>query len=352
MIDIIDTVEKFDCLKSEWEQLEQGPRMRVFQTYAWCRAAWDCCLSKERGDKLWILRWHREGLEDVVIFPFYIDNKGTLRFIFDAHSDSLDTIYLPGGNRHICYYEAVGEMLHNSDIKQICLNKMSCESEALKYFSVLFNGATVFKDNAYSWLQIEKTENFLQSLVHMKSNDRVQLKTILRKTSTRSLRIISSEAGDSFPEERILQLKELSIKKSLRSESFFPDSFMQFTKKLYEIGVVDIAMIYDCNTCLGLNFVLKKGCYLLSWIFISADNRIPTELCVKYLANQSRIHKFTFDFGVGAYVYKLKTFRPFVSPTFAVLYGKSHYAQIKCLLIAGIRLIKDYAKRLLNKGAR
>ena len=70
MIEVIDTLEKMEALKEEWERLEQNPEMRIFQTYAWCRHAWEHVVSKELGAKLWILRWSQAGRDDTVIFPF------------------------------------------------------------------------------------------------------------------------------------------------------------------------------------------------------------------------------------------------------------------------------------------
>jgi CelD/BcsL family acetyltransferase involved in cellulose biosynthesis len=71
MIDVIDTLEKMEALEEEWTRLEQNPEMRIFQTYAWCRYAWEHCVSKENGVRLWILRWSQAGRKDTVIFLYF-----------------------------------------------------------------------------------------------------------------------------------------------------------------------------------------------------------------------------------------------------------------------------------------
>lgn len=352
MIDVIETLEGFDSLRPIWEGLEKNPILRIFQTYAWCRAAWGKCMASEERNRLWILKWQQDGKDDVVIFPFYIDGKGVLRFIFDRDSDLLDTVYLPGGNRHICYIEAIEAILHNKSIKQIRLLKMAGESEALKYFSVLLRGAAVIKDHAFSWLQVEKTDDFVRSLTFMKSNDRNQLKAILRKSKGRDLKIYSARNGDLFPKEEIDGLANAAIASKRRDASFFPNSFIGFTKQLYELNVLDIASLYEGCDCVGINFLLKHGGCVLSWIFINTDNKIPSELCIKYMSSMCVNKAFIFDFGVGAYTYKLRTFRPFVSPTFAILYGKTPFTHVKVLWSCMIRFIKDYGKMFLNRGAR
>ena len=64
MVTVIETTTGFEGLKAEWERLEQNPRMHIFQTYAWCRVAWDFYLSKARGARLWILCWHQDGKQE------------------------------------------------------------------------------------------------------------------------------------------------------------------------------------------------------------------------------------------------------------------------------------------------
>ena len=350
MIDIIDTDKGFDALAPEWRSLEANPRMRIFQTFLWNREGWREACTEHPENNLWILRWHQNGNDDVVIFPFFIDGKGTLRFIYDTHCDLLDTVYKNGGNRHICYREAVGAILSNPHIRSICLHKMYGESEALQYLGVLLKGSIVARDNAFSWLDIQKSPDFIKSLTFMPSKDRADLKGILRKAEGKVLKVFSVTSGDQFPEALIESLAVSMRTTRLRGSSFFPQPLMQFARCIYEKNKMDIATLFEGDKCVAANFLLKKDDRVVSWIFLYTDNRASTELYVKYLSQECIRRSLVFDFGVGVYSYKIGTFRPQTGVTFAIRYGKTHLLQAKAFIDANIRLAKDYIKASRSKS--
>ena len=342
MIDIIDTDEGFDALAPEWKRLESNPRMRIFQTFLWNREGWrESCLEHPEN-KLWILRWQQRN--DVVIFPFFIDGHGTLRFIYDNHCDLLDTVYQSGANRHICYREAVGAILSNPHIRSICLHKMYGESEALQYLGVLLKGSIVARDNAFSWLDVQKSNDFVKSLTFMPSKDRSDLKGVLRKAEEKILRVFSKANGDPFPEKLVESLVVSMRGTHSREASFFPSPLMVFARCIYEEDKMDVATLFAGEECVAANFLLKKDSRVVSWIFLYTDNRASTELYVKYLSQECVRRSLTFDFGVGAYSYKIGTFRPCTGVTFAIRLGRTHLRQIKAFFDANIRFVKDYVK--------
>ena len=83
MVDVVTDADGFVALEPVWSRLETGSHMRIFQTYLWCKLAWDYVLSKMSGNTLCIIKWERG--DDAVILPTYIDQRGTLRFIADDH---------------------------------------------------------------------------------------------------------------------------------------------------------------------------------------------------------------------------------------------------------------------------
>ena len=56
MIDVINTVERFDNESDCWRAIEQNPGMLIFQTFDWYKAAWECVLSKSDDNSLWVLK--------------------------------------------------------------------------------------------------------------------------------------------------------------------------------------------------------------------------------------------------------------------------------------------------------
>lgn len=350
MIEIIETDAAFDALEPIWKTLERNPKMRIFQSFLWVREGWRESCIEHPANKLWILKWCQESVGDCVIFPFYIDGKGTLRFIYDNHCDSLDAVYQTGGDRNVCYHEVAEAILKNKAIKSICLHKLSGDSELLNYLGVLLRGAVIVKDNAYSWLEVQQSNDFIKSLDYMKSKDRADLKAILRKADAKRLEILSASRGDIFPEDIVRGLASAMRTSGTRAPSFFPNPLVDFARKVYSGGGTDIAILYDNDKPVALNFFLTKDNRIVSWIFLNTDNRASTELYIKYLSTECKKRSFIFDFGVGVYSYKIGTFRPYTAITCAIRRGNGHWLHARTLLEANIRFLKDYLKIYIRRG--
>ena len=350
MIDIIDTLDGFKALKPIWETLEKHPRLRIFQTYLWCRTAWDECLSKEKDNRLWILKWHQDGKDDVVIFPFFIDGKGCLRYIMDTHSDICNTIYFGANNRHLAYKEAAECIVANKDIKCVWLQKMYGDAEALRYLGVFLPAAVVYKDNAFSWVHSDKCDDFIAGQSHMRSKDKADLKAIRRKAGKYRLSILSATNGDEFPIKLIESFRERMLAETRREIAFLPDELISFVNRIYESGCADIVVLNNEGAPVALNFVLKKANRYLSWIFLYTDPRASTLMYVKLLSEMAKRESFIFDFGVGVYSYKIGTFRPETGVTLSLRCGFTAWEHIKCAIAMNWRFTKDYVKMRLRKA--
>lgn len=350
MIRVVESVEDFRTLESSWLALQSGTEMRVFQTYSWCWNAWQCFLSKESGNHLWILIWTREGTDDCVIFPFYIDGTGTLRFIMDRHSDSCDAVYMGRRNRFLCYKEVVERIQEESRIRRVMFQKMLGCSEALHMFGVLFPHPVVYRDNAYSWLRLGQTENAVATMAHMKTKDRAVIKSFLRKSGDYSFRIYAQMYGDVFPLREILSMREVMLKETKRTLFFLPDTLLDFSEAIYRAGLCEIAVLEKDGAIQALSFRLLLGIRVLSWIFLYRDPHLTTLLDARYMQEKAKQGAFIFDFGVGAYNYKLGNFRPETEITFALHYDKGGINFVKSLISMQWRYMKDYLKALRRKA--
>lgn len=346
MIEIIETEAGFDALQAEWSRLDASDAVHVNQTYDWLRNGWNEQKARRDGGRLWIVKWTGGG--DAVIFPFYITKSGVLRFIFESHCDNLGSVCAAKRNLCLCYHELAQAIRGKKEIKRVCLHKIPLHSEVVHYLPILLKGCSVLKDNAYSWLNVVQSENVIESFAHMRSKDRADLKNILRKAGDKTVRMFSASNHDVFPVEAFQELASTMRASGLREAAFFPDSLYAFSSILFERGRIDIAVMFDrANRPIALNFLLRKGRKYLSWIFLYSDLHASTELYVKLLELLAKDGPFEFDFGVGAYSYKIGTFRPIVSPTLGVFWGRTYGQYFLAMKEGLIRCLKDYVKARL-----
>lgn len=344
MIEIVETEEKFAALKPIWRKLELGPRMRIFQTFDWCWTAWNVYLKSSGSNRLWIVLWFQEGRSEQVIFPFYIDEAGRLRYIMDTHSDVLDVVYDKDVNYHYAFREVADAILENNSVRSVLLQKMDGESLSLSYLGVLLPGAFSYRDNAYSFITANKSENIIGSLSHLRQKDRSRLKAINKKGSALTFNIYSKKTNDAFPKEGILALRKVLLCSTARTIGFLPDVLIDFIAKLYEAGKCEIPVLCDGQDIKALAFRLLHGKRIMHWIVLYDDHHLTTELYVKYMSAKVTQTDCIFDFGVGAYGYKLGTFRPITANTYSLRYEKSCWRQLKAMLSMNWRVTKDFLK--------
>ena len=348
MIDIIDTEEGFESLKPEWERIEKNPAMRIFQTYAWCKAAWDNFLAPESGNRLWILRWHQEGKDDVVIFPFYIDGSGCLRFIMDTHSDICESVHGPAMNRHWVYKDAAEAISANENIRSVWLQKMIGNSEALNHIAIFLAGSVVAKDNAFSWIESVKTDDFISAQSQLKRKEREKMKAMKRKIVGLEFHVLSSQKGDAFPETDVLRLRSHMVGWRRKDESFLTDNMVAFARALYNAGMCEIAVFRKEGVIKTLGFRLVKGERLNYWIVLYEDQHTTSALYLPYMQAKAEESDCVFDFGVGPYGYKLETYRPQLGLTFSLRYSKSIFRHFLGLKATNTRILKDMLKPRLR----
>lgn len=350
MIDIIETAEDLRLLKNAWERLEQNPNLRIFQTYAWCKTAWDKYLAKEQGNRLWILHWHQDDDDGAVIFPFYIDGKGCLRFIMDTHSDICDSVHsATTTNRHWAYKEAADEIVRNRDIKSVWLQKSTGASEALNYLSVLLPGAVVCRDNAFSWIIAPRAPSFAVTQDQLKHKERKKIKAIAKKSNDYAFAILSKKNGDIFPENAIKLLREEMIGWRRGNRMFFSDDMIHFVADLYDAGVCEIPILKnDLGVC-ALAFRLLKEGHINFWVVLYNNPHLSTMLSIRYIEAKVQDAAYVYDFGVGAYTYKLETYRPFIGVTFSLHFAQSWVRRLFVWAQVNIRLLKDMLKPCLKR---
>ena len=345
----ISSLDELEELASNWDELlnmrnqEQG----IFQSYDWCRNAWDCILE-DLKDELYVLVWRQEKADDMVIFPFCLDRNGVLRFIMDEHSDYCDCVYVLGHNHHLAYKEALEFIRADNRVKQICLHKMDGNSEALNYFAALAPQSVISKENTYSWIDVTPTDDFAASQPQLRSKDKANVRAIRRKAEKYEL--VVQKGGDSnYPAEDIDTLIDSMRRSGRRQESFMSDGLKRFCRRLFESGRADIVKLVDsAGAVAAINFILRMRSRRLSWIFLYADPHASTELYVKYFYSEAANEPFVFDFGTGGYEYKLGTFRPCTRALFGLNISLDKKLTIRLDFYRLICSAKRFVKSLLQ----
>ena len=310
-----------DELRGLWRSLQDEYDALVFQTLEWCECAWNTFCAPKRGERLHVIVWRGEKGESPVLLPTFIDRHATLRFIGDAHSDCGDALYLPGGNLYWPFRKIAEAIVSDKHVSAVCLQKFRRDSASLGYLGVLFKGALVYRDHAYSWLLLPEGSDFIDGQHQLRAKDRDRINTIKREFSGYVLSILSSHKGDAFPKLVIARLLEDMKRSGLRSKGFFGDNLMDFAQRIFEAGLCEIVVLRKDGKDLALSFQLRRGKRNHCWIFLYCDGRLNTLHRVGYLekiAPQGGV----FDFGVGAYGYKLGTFRPALDCTFSIRWGR------------------------------
>lgn len=354
MINLVQDYEGFKKLKETWERLVSKSNVRIFQTYAWCDAAWR--FLDDGQNRLYVMVWTQEKRDEVVIFPFYVDRVGVLRFIMDEHSDYCDCVYVAGANHHLAFKEALDIVRDDKTIRRINLSKMDGCSEALNYWGMLLSDSRISRVNTYSWIDVPKADDFAAAQEQLRSKDKANVRAIRRKSDRYQLRVLSRANGDKFPRAHIQILREEMIRAGRRDESFLSERFVTFCDEIYMAGGQIVEISDQQNVLVALNFILAMGGRRLSWVFLYADPHASTEMYVKYLYERGRESEFIFDFGTGGYDYKLGTFRPHLRTLFALQYDNCEAARRASVFLRFVRGLKDlvkyYVRHIKEKGHR
>ena len=347
MVEVIRTVDGLSAIEADWRSLEGDNCMRVFQTYDWCRSAWETYLSK-CGGSLYVICWRRN--EDKIVFPSYIDRKGILRFIADDDSDVCDAVYRGGSNHHVAYREIAKCIECEKGIKGVWLQKLRPGGEAANYLGVLLPGAVVYRDNAFSWVRLAPPGGFVAAQTHMPSKDRADLKGLVRQAVKYPLKMFSSSSGDAFPMDAVVSLRDAMLRSGRRPSDYLDNPRLDFMRRIYALGLCDVAVLLCEDAVVAANILLKKGGRVLSWVFLYTDPKASTLLYANCLAGPRAAEGDVFDFGVGVYGYKIGTFRPELSITLSLRYAKGFVRKALAVLSADIRFLKDVVKSLRRKG--
>ena len=350
-IRIIKDIEGFKELKPLWESLySANQRLSIFQSYEWNMNAWVYDhATRFPEDSLYIIYAVQEGRDRrEAILPLCISNDGILHFIGQMMADILDAITPEHKDCWNGFYADIVHFLRaQRDVIDISFYKLDAESDVLNYFGVYWPNAKIEHQDSYSYFAAPQSDGVISEVFwHLTSSERSELKRILAKAKGFSFEILSRMNGNPYPQKELLSLRDWMVENGLRSKYACPDVFIHCMKALYETGLCELSCMYDIDGDLAYAaYRLVSHKQVIFWLVLYKNKLLTSVGDIKYMLAKSCEGSLLFNFGTGAYTYKLRTFRPFARHLYSL---KGHPLTYINFLQDEISLAKKYVKALLR----
>lgn len=345
-IKVIRDKEEFAGLRDEWESLLGTRRdTRVFQSFDWNWEVWQRYHGTMRPqESLFILRVTRDGHpNEKAIFPFYLDDHGVLRLIGYMMADVLDCIVPDhADNWHILFADVVSFLREQKEVKGICFDKVEANSELLLYFGTYWPDALIARQETYSYFHTDQGKDVSAQFPHLPSKDRSYLRSLFKKHVGLEYVLFSKEGGSAYPREKILRLRDWMVSQKMRLYDACPDVFIDVMGGLFDVGLCEVACLVDeAGEFSLMSYRLVSGSHINYWLVLYKDGALTTICDVEYIAHKAAAGAFIHDFGIGAYSYKLGTFRPLLGHLYQL---KDRPNTLKSLVIDFYWLLRRYVK--------
>jgi len=348
-ISIIRTLDEFEALKDKWDCLfAANPRLRVFQTYEWNRIVWEKYHNVELPDEtLYIVHAVHDGkLKQETILPFCRSKNGVLHFIGYMMADVLDAISPAHVDNWHCFYAEIIEFLkEQKDVADISLWKMEGISEVLLYFGAHWPYAKINHQETCSYFIAEKDASIESAFPHLDSKGRSNLRRISKKFPELDFKVYSKDRGCEFPREQLLDIRNHMIENGLRVYASCPDSYIESMEGLYHLGLCEVSSLNNENGQFQYSaFRLIARDHVNFWVVFYRNGALTTVGDVKYFLEKTHEGCYCYDYGTGAYSYKLLTFRPLIVQLYSV---EGHPLSLSNLVRDVINLLRRYVKAWL-----
>ncbi|MHB1196535.1 MAG: GNAT family N-acetyltransferase [Lutibacter sp.] len=284
----------------------------------------------------------RENNKIVSYIPLYIDQKKTLRFIFDEHTDFCGVI---GQKPNFNFFKDLSKVILNeSKINKISLDNLLPDDSLLNHLkNFLGVGTAISCYNNHSFITSTTAKDFLG---HLKSKEISELKRVRNKNKEYDFEVF--DGGKVFPETQMKVLRDQMIANKTRSTDFLDDAFLSFSKVLYDAGELEVFTKWDKEQLVSSSIVLKnsKSNYRMVWIDLFANMQfLNMSAYVDYIHHLEKYSPSVFNFGRGSYDYKAKNFHPHIQNLYNLRYSKSKFD----FLFTNYYLLKYFLKRIIKK---
>ncbi|MDP2067939.1 MAG: hypothetical protein Q8K04_03135 [Lutibacter sp.] len=284
----------------------------------------------------------RENNKIVSYIPLYIDQKKTLRFIFDEHTDFCGVI---GEKPAFNFFKDLSKVILNeSKINKISLDNLLPDDSLLNYLkNFLGVGTAISCYNNHSFIHSDLKIGYYSKL---KSRQRSELLRVSKINKAYGFKVFDSP--NNFPFEEIVALRNKMISNGWRDKSFFNDKFIKFCHKLYDSKELVLITNWQQNKIVSIVFVFKnveQKLYTFWLTLYDADIKyINLTTYVDFISSLEKKDEYYFSFGRGDYSFK-STFCPNVQNLYNLRYSKSKFD----FLFTNYYLLKYFLKRIIKK---
>jgi hypothetical protein len=117
--------------------------------------------------------------------------------------------------------------------------------------------------------------------------------------------------NNPFPKDKIIQLKKKMILNGVRNSSFLDDNLLLLIENMYNAGKLLISSIDIDEELSAISLIFKYNNQYSFWVDLYDNkqmiNLYHNTLFIKHITEESNA---IFNFGRGAYNYKIQNFRP------------------------------------------
>lgn len=318
-IEIIDSIEEFRELKSDWDFLfDKDKKYSVFQSFDYNYYSW-IYEYQDSNSKLSIIRIELNN-QICSIFPFYMDERKRIRFINDIHSDFCDCL-----SNKILDFKLIEDVLRVKFMfHHIQLINLKKESKIFSFQNI----SSKSKNSTYSFLTLNKGV-FPENFRSYKSKQKTEFRRILKKNIDNKHLIINADNA-VFPFTEIKLLRNEMIGLGLRNKSFLPDTQIDLLKQLFDKKHVVLSIVRDNSKFKAVSFIITRFNEHLFWIDMYDETKMINLFnYINLMSKKSFKNSIIINFGRGLYNYKISNFLPEKRDLFSVLIFSSKWQEFK-----------------------
>ena len=349
MIKIVDNIEVLQKYRDRWEILLQNDSSAsVFQSFDFILSAWETMCS---NDVVLCVVLYSSQSELQAIFPFYIDETSTLRFIYDTHTDFCDAIVSDSVKTNYHLWEEVSSyVLSRSDVKKICLKNIRTHASICPYFRYFLRASLEYAENAYSTLTLEECahgEHFSSNLQYLTGREKQKLRQISKKISHLNFKVFDSYTDEV---EQVLNQVITDMIVSQKRIDNYIKQVLPVVLKLLHSELASIFVTYSDNQPVALKVFLhhRTSKEYISWLMFYTDkkcNQYNIIQSMEFISKDGGI----YNFARGVYGYKMEKFRPQIHNLYTLRWSRTMWGQLGDLFAMNLYYVKLIVKRFIRK---
>lgn len=354
MIKIIENIDVLKTFRDEWNEIYRNSlNPTPFQTFDYVCHAWE--YVADYAKRLYIIVHIRQkDKKTLSVVPCYIDERNTLRFINDLHTDFCDIIVRSDSIADYHMWSEISDSIIACDsIQKVNFTNLRSSSYLISNLKYFLNPSVVYSNNAYTTCflsLIDASQPVTDALVFLRSKERARLKNVYTKINADKLCVYDVNEGRAFPNHIVAEMVKQMVESGWRTYQYFNERMITLFRCLYDAGLLQIHLTQKENSILAANFWLydKDKTEYIDWIAIYMDKERNLDnllQSIHYIAQQGKI----VNFGRGTYKYKMHNFRPQIYNLYTLRWSRSIWGQIGDLFAMNLYQVKQIVKKIIRK---